>query len=229
MWKKGREVLLLSKLNKKVKITIFLVIVGLAIWFNRSYLQFDTNQIRNWIVTFGFLAPLIYILLYTIRPLIFFPASVLSIAGGLAFGALLGTIYTIIGATLGAMISFIVARKLGEKIGNKEWKGNAKRIQAQMEVNGFFYVLLFRFIPLVNFDLISYLAGISKVRLTSFFLGTIIGIIPGTFAYNFLGSSMISGNPMFVITAVIVFVVLTIVPIFVRKRITKKSDISING
>jgi uncharacterized membrane protein YdjX (TVP38/TMEM64 family) len=92
-----------------------------------------------------------------------------------------------------------------------ERKGNAKKIQAQIEVNGFLYVLLFRFIPVFNFDLISYLAGISKVRLSSFFFGTLIGIIPGTFAYNFLGSSMISSNPMIIITAVIVFVVLTFV------------------
>jgi uncharacterized membrane protein YdjX (TVP38/TMEM64 family) len=218
----------LIKLNKKIKITLLLVFVGLAIWFSHSYLQFDTNQIREWILTFGLLAPVIYIFLYTIRPLIFFPASVLSIAGGLAFGALIGTIYTIIGATLGAVLSFMVARKLGKNIVNKEWKGNAKRIQAQMEVNGFLYVLLFRFIPLFNFDLISYLAGLSKVRLTSFFFGTLIGIIPGTFAYNFLGSSMISGNPMIIITAVIVFVVLTIVPILVRKRIMKKSNIGMN-
>jgi uncharacterized membrane protein YdjX (TVP38/TMEM64 family) len=218
----------LNKLNKKIKITIFLVFIGLVVWFNRSYLQFDTNQIRDWILSFGLFAPILFILLYTVRPLIFFPASILSIAGGLAFGALMGTIYTIIGATLGAVLSFIVSRKLGRNIANKEWKGNAQIIQVQMEKNGFLYVLLFRFLPILNFDLISYLAGISKVRFTSFFFGTLIGIIPGTFAYNFLGSSIVSGNPKIIIGAVLVFVVVTIVPLIVRKRFSKKSDMSMD-
>lgn len=214
---------------KKIgKIIILFIIIGLVVCFSRSYLQFDTIEIRDWILAFGLFAPVIYMFIYTVRPLIFFPASILSIAGGLAFGALMGTIYTIIGATLGAVLSFIIARKLGRDITKKEWKGNARKIQEQMENNGILYVLLFRFLPILNFDLISYLAGISKVRLSSFFFGTLIGIIPGTFAYNFLGSSIISGNPKILITAITVFVALTIVPILIRKQLNKKSSIDIN-
>jgi uncharacterized membrane protein YdjX (TVP38/TMEM64 family) len=215
----------MKKLNNKMKAALLLVFIALAVWFSRSYLQFDTHEIRDWILSFGWLSPVIYIVLYTVRPLIFFPASVLSIAGGLAFGALMGTVYTIIGATLGAVVSFMAARKLGKNIANKEWKGNAKKIQAQMEENGFLYVLLFRFIPVLNFDLISYLAGVSKVRLSAFFFGTLIGIIPGTFAYNFLGSSIISGSPAIIAAAVGVFALLTIIPILIRKRLNKTKDV----
>lgn len=198
------------------------IAIGVVIWLSRSVFQIDAEGLRNWILSFGFWAPLIYIIIYTVRPLIFFPASVLSIAGGLAFGAWLGTLYTIIGATLGAMLSFIVAKNLGKSLVRKEWSGNAKKIQAQMEQNGFLYVLLFRLIPVINFDLISYMAAIAKVRFVAFTLATLIGIIPGTFAYNFLGSSFISGNPKIIILAVIVFIVLTVVPILIRNRWNKK-------
>ncbi len=198
------------------------IAIGVVIWLSRSVFQIDAEGLRNWILSFGFWAPLIYIIIYTVRPLIFFPASVLSIAGGLAFGAWLGTLYTIIGATLGAMLSFIVAKNLGKSLVRKEWSGNAKKIQAQMEQNGFLYVLLFRLIPVINFDLISYMAAIAKVRFGAFALATLIGIIPGTFAYNFLGSSFISGNPKIIILAVIVFIVLTVVPILIRNRWNKK-------
>lgn len=198
------------------------IAIGVVIWLSRSVFQIDAEGLRNWILSFGFWAPLIYIIIYTVRPLIFFPASVLSIAGGLAFGAWLGTLYTIIGATLGAMLSFIVAKNLGKSLVRKEWSGNAKKIQSQMEQNGFLYVLLFRLIPVINFDLISYMAAIAKVRFGAFALATLIGIIPGTFAYNFLGSSFISGNPKIIILAVIVFIVLTVVPILIRNRWNKK-------
>ncbi|MBM7701298.1 TVP38/TMEM64 family protein [Metabacillus iocasae] len=214
----------MNKLNKKVKVGLILLVVGIIIWFSRSYLNFDTNQIRDWILSFGILSPVVYIIVYTIRPLIFFPASILSIAGGLAFGSLFGTLYTIIGATSGAVVSFIVARKLGKNIGGDKREGNVKKIQQQMEKNGFLYVLLFRLLPILNFDLVSYLAGVSRVRFVSFFLGTLIGIIPGTFAYNFLGSSIISGDPTIIIIAIIVFILLTAIPILIKNRFSKSSN-----
>ncbi|HSP21357.1 MAG TPA: TVP38/TMEM64 family protein [Planococcus sp. (in: firmicutes)] len=198
------------------------VVVGVAIWFGRSVFQIDANGLRKWILSFGLWAPIMYIVFYTVRPLIFFPASVLSIAGGLAFGAWMGTLYTIIGATLGAMLSFYVAKTLGNRLVRKQWTGNARKIQSQMKLNGFLYVLLFRLIPVINFDLISYVAAFAKVRFASFALATMIGIIPGTFAYNFLGSSFASGNPKIIVLAVLVFAVLTVVPIAIRNRWSKK-------
>jgi uncharacterized membrane protein YdjX (TVP38/TMEM64 family) len=206
---------------KKQRILLYAIIalsIILIIWFSRSTLQFDPQEIRNWILSFGLLAPLIYIVIYTIRPLIFFPASILSIAGGLAFGAAMGTVYTMIGATLGAILSFLLARKLGKRVTEKQWKGKFKKIQNQLEKNGFYYVLFLRFIPVLNFDLISYIAGVSSVRLTAFFFGTVIGIIPGTFAYNFLGSSLISGSPKVIITAIIMFLLVMLIPILIKKR-----------
>jgi uncharacterized membrane protein YdjX (TVP38/TMEM64 family) len=213
-------------MNKRqlAKWLIAAVVILAIIWLSRSVFEVDANSIRNWILSFGLWAPLIYIAIYTIRPLIFFPASVLSIAGGLAFGAWMGTIYTIIGATLGALLSFYVASTLGKSLVKKQWSGNAAKIQSQMEQNGFLYVLMFRLIPVINFDVVSYLAAIAKVRFSSFALATLIGIIPGTFAYNFLGSSFVSGNPKIIALAIAVFIVLTVVPILIRNRWNNKTN-----
>ncbi|WP_408011358.1 TVP38/TMEM64 family protein [Pseudalkalibacillus sp. A8] len=210
--------------NKWLKWSSIVAIVAFVIWFSTTQLNLDANEIRDWIIEFGIFAPIIYMLLYTVRSLIFFPASVLSITGGLAFGPLFGTIFTVLGATAGALLSFIVARKIGKNIAKKEWKGKGKTIQLQLEKSGFFYVLLFRFIPLFNFDLISYTAGVSKVRFRDFFLGTLIGIIPGTFAYNFLGSSLVKGDPKIILFAVIVFTALTVVPMWVRNKWMKRQE-----
>lgn len=212
--------------NKRIiKWLLAALAIGFVIWLSRSVFNVNAEDLRSWILSFGLWAPLVYIIAYTIRPLIFFPASVLSIAGGLAFGAWMGTLYTIIGATLGAALSFYVAKTLGKSLVKKQWTGNAAKIQTQMEQNGFLYVLLFRFIPVINFDLISYLAAISKVRFVSFVTATFIGIIPGTFAYNFLGSSFVSGNPKIIVAAIAVFIILTVVPILIRNRWTKKNKL----
>src|SRR4051794_33380458 len=91
-----------------------LVILGLLA-FNHYVLHLSPEGIRTWILTFGWAAPALFILLYAVRPLILFPASVLSLAGGLAFGPLWGTVYTIVGATLGAVLAFGLARFLGDR------------------------------------------------------------------------------------------------------------------
>lgn len=196
--------------------------LGLAIWLGRSVFGVDASQLRVWIESFGIWAPLVYIAVYTIRPLLFFPASLLSLAGGLVFGVWLGTLYTIAGAVLGAVLSYAVARGLGKKIIQKNRDGKAAKIQQKMEQNGFLYVLIFRLIPVINFDLVSYLAAFARVRFGSFASATLIGIIPGTFAYNFLGSSAASVKPEIILLAGSVFILLTIIPIYFRRRWLEK-------
>jgi uncharacterized membrane protein YdjX (TVP38/TMEM64 family) len=155
-----------KKIIKAIIISLF--VLGL-IWFYQTYLQISPQQIRDWILSFGIFAPVLFMIIYTIRPLILFPASILSLGGGLAFGAFWGTVLTVVGATAGAVLSFWVARKLGKNIANKTWKGKGEVVQHQLEEHGFLYVILLRLIPVINFDIISYLAGISKIKFKAFF------------------------------------------------------------
>lgn len=202
-----------------LKICTVLAAVIWLLWFNHAYLQLTPADIRVWILSWGWMAPILYVILYSIRPLILFPASILSLTGGLAFGAFWGTLLTVIGATLGAILSFSVARLLGKNIVRMEWKGSLSKVQKQLESRGLWYVLLLRLIPIFPFDLISYASGVSNVRYRSFVTGTFFGIIPGTFAYNFLGSSFAEGNVQDILVAAAVFVLALVIPIFLRKRL----------
>lgn len=208
-------------MHKKTFLKGFLIflVVSLLFWFNSQYLQIGPEEQRNWILSFGWFAPFFFIIVYALRPMILFPASILSLAGGLAFGALYGTIFTIIGATAGAGLSFLIARKLGKNLAKQEWKGKFTLVQKQLEEKGFFYVVLLRFIPLLNFDMISYLAGISKVKFQAFFFGTLFGIIPGTFAYNFLGASVVDAEWLTITFAMAIFLIVMFIPIILSKRL----------
>lgn len=202
-------------------IKIFAVIAAILflLWFNQSYLQLTPSDIRTWILSFGWLSPILFVVIYTIRPLILFPASILSITGGLAFGAIWGTVLTVIGATAGAVLSFMLARYMGKSLVQMEWKGKFAKIQSQLEHRGLLYVLLLRLIPIFPFDLISYVAGVSKIHFRAFFIGTLFGIIPGTFAYNFLGSSFVGGSVSDILIAASVFLIAMLIPILFRKRL----------
>ncbi|KQX68144.1 TVP38/TMEM64 family protein [Paenibacillus sp. Root444D2] len=198
---------------------LFIVVIGGLLWLNYKVLHLGPEDIRAWILSFGWASPVLFIFIYAVRPLILFPASVLSLTGGLAFGPVWGTVYTIVGATIGAVLSFWLARFLGNKLVSTRSKEKWGKLEKQLQQKGFIYILLLRLIPIFPFDLISYGAGVAKVNFSAFLFGTLLGIIPGTFAYSFLGSSFLHEKKSYIVIAVIVFVLVTLIPLVLKKRV----------
>ncbi|MDQ0339818.1 putative membrane protein YdjX (TVP38/TMEM64 family) [Caldalkalibacillus uzonensis] len=202
-----------------LKAAFMLILILFLIWINHRYLNWTPLSIREWIISFGWFAPVVFILLFTVRPLLLFPSSILTITAGLAFGPVLGTLYSLTGLMISAVVAFGVARKLGKEIVQKDWTGKFGKLQSQLEQKGFVYVLVLRLIPFINFDLISYLAGISKVHFRSFFYATLIGVIPGTYGYTFVGHILVERDPWQLIKLVLLFGVLIVIPLVFRKKL----------
>ncbi|GAB7388742.1 hypothetical protein BSNK01_25800 [Bacillaceae bacterium] len=174
----------------KVIFLLLLFATGVTMFAVFDLHQLSPAVIRDFILSFGWWAPLLYIFLYTIRPLFFFPAILLSLSGGLAFGPWWGTLYDLIGASLGSYLAFGISRKLGRDA-MERWLGKRLRmIDERVQENGFRTILFLRLIPLMPFDVVNYGAGLSKIRFRDYALATVLGILPGAFAYNFLGHSL---------------------------------------
>ncbi len=125
---------------------------------------------------------------------------------GLAFGLFWGTLLTIASATVAAAASFGIARVLGrapvQALVGHRLLARADRFFARRGAQA---VLLARLIPLVSFDVVSYAAGLTGMRIWPFLLATTIGMAPATFAYTYLGDRL-PGNSacIFVILGTIV-------------------------
>ncbi len=100
------------KLKTAVKWLAVLAGAGLIFWANKRYLNLSPKEIRIWVLSFGIFAPLIFIGISIVRPLVLFPVSVISIAGGLAFGPILGTLYTLFGSMCASAVSFFCSRSV---------------------------------------------------------------------------------------------------------------------
>ncbi|WP_227396495.1 TVP38/TMEM64 family protein [Jeotgalibacillus aurantiacus] len=209
------------KTRQVLPIISITVIILLLLWVNNEYLNFSPVDIQQWIQSFGFWGPIFFILVYTVRPLILFPASVLSIAGGLAFGAVNGFVYIMIGATLSAMTAYLLARKFNRAFIQRMQEGRVKTVIEKMEERGFMYVLVLRLAPLLNFDLVSYSAGLANVKIRAFLFATIIGILPGTIGYSFLGASVAEGDMRVILLGLVFFAIVISVPIIFRKRVAE--------
>ncbi|MFC4597515.1 TVP38/TMEM64 family protein [Cohnella hongkongensis] len=206
------------------KIAGTVAIAAALVWFDLKILKVDPETIREWVLGFGWTAPLLYIGLYTVRPFVLFPAAVLSMAGGLAFGAWPGMLYTLVGAVAGAVLSFLLAGKIGKRLLRGVGDSRLKSMERSMAKRGFLMVLLLRIAPFVPFDLVSYAAGAAGVKLRAFLPATVIGTLPGTFAYNFLGASFAKHGWRELIVAGCVFAAALSIPFLFRRRVERELE-----
>ncbi|MEZ4752026.1 MAG: TVP38/TMEM64 family protein [Bdellovibrionota bacterium] len=156
----------------------------------RYYLSSEgLADLKAWIASTGNLAPLIFILLYVAATIFCLPGSILTLAAGALFGTWLGTLYVIVGSNLGANAAFLIARFLGKEAADKLLRGGKlAKLGEGIAQNGFGVVLGLRLVPLFPFNGLNYGLGLSPVAWKDYALGSLIGMIPGTFAYVSLGN-----------------------------------------
>jgi len=157
--------------------------VGVDVW------RLTPERVRSYILSFGVLAPAMYLMVYG-QPLIPLPASIMTLAGGLVFGPLWGSLAAVTGATTRACGQFLIARLLGRDAVAHVFKGRIAAIDKHISNNAFYTVLLIRLIPNVPFDMQNYGLGFSTVSFGPYALGTLLGVIPGACALVYLGHSL---------------------------------------
>lgn len=216
-----------KKLKQKILI-ISMIIVFILIY--KVFLQGITAQsIRDWVSGFGVMAPIAYIFVWAILPIFFFPVPVLALAGGLSFGIVDGTIYTLIGAMVNSSLMFLLAnilakdmvsKYLEDKLPDKWWD----RFQSADGKEGFLIVLICRLIPIMPYNVINYVSGLTKIRFSNYFLATLIGIFPGTVIFLNVGDKILDvKSPEFIMSIVFV-VILTVVSVVLGKYVSKKTE-----
>lgn len=160
------------------------------------YLSFETlRDNREWLQAQvqdnAALTALVFILVYTVAVAFSLPgATVLTLLGGFLFGTVLGGGYAVIGATIGSVAIFIAARTAFHDFFHAKAKGALLRMEEGFKENALSYLLFLRLVPVFPFWLVNIVPGLLGVRLSTYLLGTALGIIPGTFVYASVGSGL---------------------------------------
>ena len=175
------------------------ILAGLALayamgwqdYFSLEFLGESRLALKRLVAANPVLAPAAFVILYAVAVAFSFPAaSILTIFSGFLFGWLAGGVYAVIAATFGATALFLAARSafggfLRDKVG-----GFAARLADGFERDAFGYLLVLRLAPFIPFLVVNIAPALFDVRLRTFFLATLIGIIPGAFAYAWLGQGV---------------------------------------
>ncbi|MGE3805541.1 MAG: TVP38/TMEM64 family protein [Gemmataceae bacterium] len=214
-----------------LKLVLFLAFIGGAIYFFRfteTGKKIEPNAIIEQIESFDlFTAGLIYVAIYILGTLFLVPGTALSFAGAVVFGAYLGTLLTWIGATIGATLSFLAAKLLGRDFVTSLFGNKLDGLDRRIRDNGFTGLLIIRLVPAFPYNVVNFGSGFTSIGLRDYVLATAIGILPGTFVYQFLfakfGRAILKeGFRWELLAALGLFVVFILVGKWASKKLAKK-------
>ncbi|ODA65977.1 TVP38/TMEM64 family inner membrane protein YdjZ [Methyloligella halotolerans] len=141
----------------------------------------------HWVLTVA-----LYIVLYAASVALSVPGgAVLTLAGGFLFGWLWGGVAAVVGATLGAVIVYVATRSaLRNLLLDRLEDTRLDRFRKGFGENAFSYLLFLRVVPVFPFWLVNLVPGPLGVSFRTYTLATLIGIIPGTFAFSIAGAGL---------------------------------------
>jgi len=180
----------------------------------------NPDLFRHWISQFGPAGPFLYILLYAANTVTLLPPiGILSLAAGLAFGPLIGFVSIMAGAMLGTALTFMISRRLGRGFVEKRLKGRFKSLDEKLGSKGFATVLFFRLVPIVPYEPLNYMSGLSKIRFRDYWLATFLGILPGAAISAFFGGSLSKPfSPRFIAAAGALLALIAVPAVYLKVR-----------
>ena len=200
--------LFIRRYRHALLLIIYLLLIA-ALWYLPGVFHpKSVEDVRRWVTGFGVWGPLVYLLLYTVRPLLLFPSLLLNVAAGILFPPAIGIPCLLLGGLGSAALLFYMARTgIGSEFFDLHGGKWGTRIHHYLSdsAKNFQRMLWLRTVPLFPYDVISLVAGCTKMKFVTFAVTTLLGMIPGAIAYNILGDAL-SGNSGYLFSVALLFI-----------------------
>jgi len=212
----------------KLSLALLAVVVGMTAAWHLDLFEMLTvdnvDRLNAWFDGLGWWAPAVFILLWIAASVLFLPGLAITIVGGLVFGAVWGTVWTTVGANLGAVAAFLIGRYAARGMveGLVEKNQALKKIDEGVKRQGWRMLMVTRLLPIFPFNVQNYVYGLTDIPLRTYVLVTLPCMLPATIAFNFAAGSVRTGDLgktlWYLGIAAVFFVLLSLVPGWVRKR-----------
>ena len=161
--------------------------------------------------------------------------SPIALLGGFILGKWIGTIIVVLGLSIGATFLYIFGNYFLKDIVREKFLNRFKTLEIRFKSSEFIYLLIYRFIGGVPWQLSCLLPTLFNVKIYNFFFATLIGIIPQIFLAVSIGNGLekiIEENadvPKFsdilisseIYIPILAFIFLVLITIFLRKSFYK--------
>jgi uncharacterized membrane protein YdjX (TVP38/TMEM64 family) len=144
----------------------------------------------EWIRGAGALGVLVFALAYVLATLLLLPGSLLTASAGFTFGPALGTLVVSPVSALAATLAFLLGRSVARDWVTRRIASHPRfaAIDRATGESGFKIVFLLRLSPIFPFTLLNYALGLTSVRTRDYVAASVLGMLPATFVYVYLGS-----------------------------------------
>ncbi|MBW2983847.1 TVP38/TMEM64 family protein [Candidatus Woesearchaeota archaeon] len=189
------------------------IILFLAFKPLRPYLS-DPVKIKEFVLGFGIFAPIIFIILQAIQAIIpIMPGQLLVLLAGALFGTIKGSIYCLIGIFIGISVVFFIAKKYGTEVVHKHVdKKELSKLNKFIREHGDYAIFLGRVLPLFPSDVVSFGAGLTKMRYKHYIIASMLGFFPAVFLLNILGNQLTKGllnlKTVVIVLSIVIFIVI---------------------
>jgi len=207
-------------MNTFVKIITVVIISIVCLLY---YPYFNPEHIAEFVERNKITAPIVFIIICTVRPVLFFlPSMGLTIVAGVLFGAVWGAVYVSIGGAFSTIVGYYFARWLGRETVKSMAKLNkhVNRIEEwarQYGKNAVFSMRLFN----LPWDIVSYWAGLTGIGFKEFYIASMIPLIPISFLYTYFGSKVFQPESTGFIVALLIMFILGSIP-YVMDKLKKR-------
>jgi uncharacterized membrane protein YdjX (TVP38/TMEM64 family) len=172
-------------------ICISILFIYLIFKYRVIFKHISLRSLRRYILSFGPLASIALVALFSLKPIvIFFPTVLLITLAGNVFGPVYGFLLSITGLYFSGSLAFYLSKSLGKPFVDKITRGKLLKLDDNIEHHAFKIISLMRVSTLFPYDPLSYAAGLTSMKYRDFILGSMVGIIPEILAYSYLGQSM---------------------------------------
>ena len=203
----------------KASLALIFIMAFILAWYLWDFSAFFAPEhVEAVLEAVGPFAPFLYMLIMAATAVFVpIPGPPLYVIAGAIFGPFLGTVYAVAGSVAGAALAFLLARFLGRDY-VESLVGRHVVICCECSEGLLTKIVFFsRLLPIISFDVISYGAGLTRMRLRNFTLATLLGFIPMTFLYHTFGSVLIVSTPTAVTLGLIIVAVLFALPYILRR------------
>ena len=116
--------------------------------------------------------------------------SPIALLGGFIFGKWLGILIVVLGLSIGATFLYIFGNYFLKDIIRNKFLNKFKNLEIKFKKSEFIYLLIYRFIGGVPWQLSCLLPAAFDVKVINFFFATLIGIIPQIFLVVSIGEGL---------------------------------------
>lgn len=174
-------------------IFVLLVIFGFVI-YDSAENQVHLSDFQTTAKELGLWAPIVFILFYIVG-VIFLPSTPFMVLAGILFGFKLGFIYSLIGSLVSANLVFKISRHLGkewvENILQKKYLRKIGEYNQKLENKGVLDLVVLRILPIMPFNVLNILMGVSRINIQNYMLGNIIGLLPSIIITVYFGNLLV--------------------------------------